>query len=122
MQLLDLLIHLLGGDGGEVRMVHAVVAHNMSLIDHALYQFGVGLAVMSGDKEYRLDFLLLEDIQDIGGIAVFIALVKGEVDALFIRADEVDIVIPVLFLQLQTGDGTVLLVHIGCRAPGDSLS
>ena len=94
----------------------------MSLIDHALYQFGVGLAVMSGDKEYRLDILLLEDIQDIGGIAVFIALVKGEVDALFIRADEVDIVVPVLFLQLQTGDGTVLLVHIGGRAPGDSLS
>ena len=119
VELLNLGVHLLRGDGGEVLVVHAVVAHNMPLVDHALHQLGVGFDIVAGDEEHRLDVLFLEDVEDVSGVAVLISLVKGEVDPLLIRPDEVRVVSAVLLLQLQAGDRAVLLVHIGSRAPGD---
>ena len=51
--------------------------NDMSLIDHPLNQLRLAFGVGYGDKEYGLYILFLQNIQNTGGIAVFIALVKG---------------------------------------------
>ena len=55
----------------------AVIAYNMPLIDHPLDQIRIFADIVIGDKKDGATVFLLEDIENLGGIAVFISFVKG---------------------------------------------
>ncbi len=110
-----LLFHGLGRQSVS-RMGDAVGAHSVPLVDHALDQIRILLDIGGGHKKYGLDIFFLQDIQNIGGSAVFIALVKGQVDFIAVRDNEIGIVFAVFFLVGQGGAGPVLLVAV-CAGP-----
>ena len=115
-----LLFHGLGRQSVS-RMGDAVGAHSVPLVDHALDQIRILLDIGGGHKKYGLDIFFLQDIQNIGGSAVFIALVKGQVDFIAVRDNEIGIVFAVFFLVGQGGAGPVLLVAV-CAGPSGEVS
>ena len=64
-------------------MVIGVVAHDVPLRHHAADQVRGRLDHVANHKESRRGVVLFQRVQDRGGVAVFIATVKSEVDHLF---------------------------------------
>ena len=89
----------------------------MAFPDHPLHQLRVLLHIGKGDEEHRPDVLLFQGIQDGRSVTVFIALVKGEVDALVVggtHGEGVELV-PVYRLEPDGFRGTVLAVVTGAE-------
>lgn len=63
-------------------MVQRVVAHDMPLVHHALYQIGRGVDKIAHHEKARRRVVLLQRVQNGGRVAVFVARVKGQVDRL----------------------------------------
>ena len=58
----------------------AVIADNVSLIDHALYQLRLRFRIGHRDEEDSADILFFQNIQNLRCVAIFIAFVKGQID------------------------------------------
>ena len=71
------------GDGGHIRMVEGVVAHDVALVRHALHKVGGGFDHVAHHEKGGVSVVLLQRVQDLGRVAVFIAAVKGEVNDFF---------------------------------------
>ena len=80
---------LLLRDGGHVRVVVGVVAHDMALRRHPPDHLRGGLHHMPHHEESRRGAVLLQHIQYPLRIAVLVAAVEGEVDHLFLRVPHV---------------------------------
>ena len=84
------------GDRGHIRVVIGMVSHQMPFLHHPLYQFRAGLDIIAHHKKRRLDGMLLQSVQNGGGIAVFIPGVKGgtKVSRSFLTARVVELRFP----------------------------
>lgn len=95
-----------------------VVSEDMSLVDHPLYQLGLAADIMSGEKKDRPHPLLFESVQNRSGIAVLIALIKGQGYGLFVLgADKAGVILAKPILQAGAGGRTAQVVLEWCRGP-----
>ena len=78
-----LLEGVLLGDGGHIWVVIGVVAHDVALLDHAADQIRVSLDHMPHHEKGGGSLMGLEHVQNLAGVAVFIAAVEGQVDHRF---------------------------------------
>ena len=70
-------------------MVEGVVAHDVPLLNHTADQVGGGLDHVSHYKEGGRGLMVLQHVQDLGGVAVLISAVKGEVEDLLGRVPHI---------------------------------
>ena len=68
------------GDGGHVRVVEGVVAHDVPLLSHAADYVGGSLDHIAHHEKGGGGAVLFQCIQNGVGIAILIAAVKGEID------------------------------------------
>ena len=61
-------------------MFVAVIADRVSFLNHALHQLRLLLGIRKRDKKYGVDPFFFQRIQNVGGIAVFLPLVKSQVN------------------------------------------
>ena len=110
LQGLQLLLESgLVADGGHIRVVIGVVAHHVPLRHHAADQVRGGLDHVARHKEGRRGVVLFQRVQNGGGIAVFIAAVKGEVDHLLTGIAQVIGVVLGQFLHSGISHGRLAL-------------
>ena len=97
-----------------------MVPDSVTLGDHALHKLRIPLAVVVCHEEHRPDVLFFQRIKDIGGLAVFVALVKGQPDTLPVAfPDEQPAQLSVLLLRLYRPQRAVLRVCLHAHAVGN---
>ena len=72
-------------NGGHVRVVEGVVAHDVALLRHAADDVRGGFDHVAHHEEGRRGVVLFQGVQDLFRIAVLIAAVKGQIDDLLGR-------------------------------------
>ena len=86
-------------DGGHIRVMAGVIAHDVALRRHPADDVRRGFNHISHHKERGGGVVLFQSIQDGFGVPIFITAVEGEVDDLFGRVAQVVGVVPGQFLR-----------------------
>ena len=71
------------GDSGHIRMLGRMIADQMPFLRHPTDQRGIALDQMLQDKKCSLGVVLLQGVQNLFHISVFVSGVKGQIQHLF---------------------------------------
>ena len=75
-------------------MVHGVVSHGVSFLDHPADQVPVPLYIVAHQKERGFCIVLLQGVQNSPGAAVFVPRVKGQVQYFLRGVSQIGGVVP----------------------------
>ena len=92
-------------------MGHSVVAEGVPLRYHTLDERLLALGVVARQKEYRVDVLFLQCVENARGIAVFIALIERDDYPFLICRQGEGIKVAVSGVELQGVGRTIERVH-----------
>ena len=81
-------------------MVHRMVADNMPLLCHSHDKLGLTLDIRTRNKKCSGNAFFLKRVENQRGIAVFVPLVKGQIERLFLFASHINAVILIHHLGL----------------------
>ena len=114
VQVHDFGNHPVSAQSGQVIMVGAVIAYNMSFINHSSHKVRTGSCVMHIDDKNTLNIFFLQGVQDGGGkVVVLVSKSKCQIDLFLVRTDEVCVVFFVPCIQFYAVSGAGICRHVG---------
>ena len=119
VQIQNLCLCLGFGQRGQAGVGHAVVAQNVSLRNHAVHKVSFLFGVVAGEEKDGAHLFFFQRVQDLSGIAVFIALVKGQKDAAAVGCGGIGAVLRILCVECHGILRTVFTVHGGSLSIAD---